>query len=78
MSFQTKGVIERLEAALKKAEEHMDMPGYDTGDAERAYVTLADAINAEIATIKAIRDMPAFRAWFAGERFDLSKIRGRK
>jgi hypothetical protein len=65
--FNSKGVVERLEAALKRAET-----------AHRPQIVLSDAIIKEIATIKAIKDMPGFRAWIEGERFDLSKAKGRK
>ena len=68
--FKTKGIRERFKAVQKKARDCI-IP-------ERSVELLMEAIDKEIAMIKAIKDMAGFRAWLDGERFDLSKIRGRK
>ena len=68
--FKTKGLRERLKDAQKKARDCI-IP-------ERSVELLMEAIDKEIAMIKAIEDMAGFRVWLDGERFDLSQVRGRK
>jgi len=68
--FQTKGVVERLNGACGKAA--------NTKDINAAYKILEDAIAKEVQIVEAIIDMPGFKAWLEGDRFDLMKVRGRK
>ncbi len=68
--FRNKSYEERLTEALEKsAKEHMP-------DAARKI--LEAAIIKEIDMVRAIQDMPGFRIWFEGDRFELSNARGRK
>lgn len=66
--LRTPGVVERLNKAMAKAQKIIDP--------EQAYRVLEDAVIKEVERIEAIKDMPAFRMWIEGERFDLSKVRG--
>jgi hypothetical protein len=71
MIVQTKGVAERLTAALTKASN----PKLTT---DQAFKILEDACHHEVKVVTAITDMPGFAAWIQGEHFDLAKARGRK
>ena len=68
--LKTKGLVDRLHCAQKKARDCV-VP-------ERALEILNEAIDKEVAMVRAIESMAGFRSWLEGERFDLSKIRGRK
>jgi hypothetical protein len=70
MIFASKGFAARLKAAQVKADR--------APHATMAIDILNKAIDAEIKLVEAITDMPAFRTWIEGERFDLSKVRAAK
>lgn len=69
MSFSTKSYAERLTAAIAASDKQTDP--------EQAVVIMKRALLAEIKTVNAIANMPAFRAWIEGERFDMLSIRAR-
>lgn len=70
LNYTTSGYAKRLRAAMLASDKEPDV--------ERAIRILKDAFEREIALTEKITSMPHFRAWFEGERFDLSKIKARK